>query len=328
MSENMLAQAAQLAGIGRTKDLQDLLAQSPEVLYERTNDGDSLLGLACRAATGDIAIPPDPGTPRQHAAVDLILAAGADPDVADDDGWTPLHTAAMAGHTDLAKRLLDAGASRQGHLYGASGGSPLALSLFYAQTDVGELLAQPAVPDNLRHAAALGHDIERFLNDGVLNNDATEGLDFYGPLIYFPRWQRSLSRQEVLDEALTWAARNSQIASIQKLVQLGADVNSNPYRGTALLWAIYADSIDTATWLLDNGADPNLRHAFGGEGHGVGATAIHLASQFNATECIELLLSHGADPNIVDEAYGGDALGWAEFSGAQDAVELLRNWKV
>ncbi|HAK50421.1 MAG TPA: hypothetical protein DCM54_00735, partial [Gammaproteobacteria bacterium] len=152
MSENMLAQAAQLAGIGRTKDLQDLLAQSPEVLYERTNDGDSLLGLACRAATGDIAIPPDPGTPRQHAAVDLILAAGADPDVADDDGWTPLHTAAMAGHTDLAKRLLDAGASRQGHLYGASGGSPLALSLFYAQTDVGELLAQPAVPDNLRHA--------------------------------------------------------------------------------------------------------------------------------------------------------------------------------
>ena len=39
----------------------------------------TLLDLACRAATGDIAIPLVPGTPAQHAAVDRILAAGADP---------------------------------------------------------------------------------------------------------------------------------------------------------------------------------------------------------------------------------------------------------
>ena len=65
-------------------------------------------------------------------------------------------------------------------------------------------------------------------------------------------------------------------------------------------------------------------------------TTIHLASQFNATDCIEVLLDNGADPNMVDEAYGGDALRWTESSRAQDAVELLTacnaqsklgNWK-
>jgi ankyrin repeat protein len=98
-------------------------------------------------------------------------------------------------------------------------------------------------------------------------------------LVYFSKWQRRYSREEVLNKALTWDARNGQIVSMQTLVDLGADLNSNPYRGTPLLRAIYSASNDAATWLLDHGADPNLRHDFGGEGHGVNAAALHLAAQ-------------------------------------------------
>ena len=39
-------------------------------------------------------------------------------------GEPPPHVASMAGHVDLARRLLAAGASRDGRLYGAVGGTP------------------------------------------------------------------------------------------------------------------------------------------------------------------------------------------------------------
>ena len=38
----------------------------------------------------------------------MILRAGADPNVPDHVGWTPLHTAGMTGHADLARRLIEA----------------------------------------------------------------------------------------------------------------------------------------------------------------------------------------------------------------------------
>ncbi len=44
-----------------------------------------------------------------------------------------------------------------------------------------------------------------------------------------------------------------------ELVRAGVNVNANAYRGTPLLWAIYADRSKAATWLLDHGADPDLR---------------------------------------------------------------------
>ena len=317
--------AAEAARAGDNDRLLEILRTSPEVVSARTEDGDTLLGLACRSATGDIAIPPVFGTTAQHQAVDSILKAGTDANAATTEGWTSLHTAAMAGHLDLARRLLEAGASRKGSLYACKGGSPLALALFYAKTEVGRLLAQPAIPDNLRHAAALGRDLNHFFAGDELTTSAKEGLDFYRPLLIFPEWKREFSRQEVMDEALTWAARNSQCESMSRLVESGAKVNSNAYRGTPLLWAIYSGDVNAATWLLDHGANPNLRHDFGGNNHGVRAVALHLAAQFDSVDCVKLLLDRGADPHIVDGAHGGDALGWAEFSGANRTVEILKS---
>ena len=324
--QSFLIPASNAARAGDNARLLEILKATPEVVNDRAEDGDTLLGLACRSATGDIAIPPVQGTNQQHQAIDLILEAGADVNAATTQAWTPLHTAAMAGHLDLARRLLDAGAATTGSLYQCDGGSPLALALFYAKTDVGRLLAQPAVPDNLRHAAALGRNLNRFFSGNKLTPSAKEGLDFYRPLLVFPKWDRKFSRQEVLDEALTWAARNGQCDGMAWLVRRGALVNSNAYRGTPLLWAIYSEEVRAANWLLDHGADPNLRHNFGGENHGVRAVALHLAAQHDSVDCVTLLLSRGADPHIVDEAHGGDALGWAESTGATRATKVLKQW--
>lgn len=322
MTGSELTQAAAAARGGDLDHLREILARSPEVLADRDEDGRTLLDLACRAATGDIAIPPDPGTPEQHAAVDLLLAAAADPSAADNDGWTPLHTAGMAGHSGLGRRLVEAGASVRANAYGREGGSPLSYALFYAKTCMGEVLS-PVHPDNLRSAAALGADLDRFFDGGSLTPAACSGLDFYAP-VFFPEWNRSFSRQEVLDEALSWASRNDQCDSMEALVDLGADVNASAFRGTPLLWACYSDKVKAAEWLLDHGADPDLRHDWGGEGHGVKAVAMHLAAQHNCAGCVNLLLDRGADPTVVDGAHGGTPASWAEYSGAADTLEILR----
>ena len=318
----IFARAAKAVRDGNLDALAAILSDSPSVLEEKDGDGRSLLDHACRAATGDIAIPLDPGTPAQHATVDMILAAGADPSAADNDGWTPLHSAGMAGHPDLAAWLVKAGARVDAEAYGKAGGSALSYALFYAKAYMAEVL-NPIYPDNLRAAAALGTDLGRFVDGDSLAPEASEGLDFYAP-VFFPAWERTKDRQEVLDEALSWASRNNQCGSMAALVDLGADVNASAFRGTPLLWACYADKVDAAQWLLDHGADPDLRHDWGGEGHGVSAVAMHLAAQNDAVGCVALLLDRGADPTIIDGAHGGDALGWAEYSGATQAAENLR----
>lgn len=322
MTEGLLAQAAEASHRGDLAALKSILKHSPDVLTDRDGDGRTLLDLVCRSATGNIAIPLDPGTPEQHAAVATVLQAGADPNAQDPDGWTPLHTAAMAGHADLARRLVEAGASVTTEAYGKEGGTPLSYALFYGKPDMDIVLA-PVSPDNLRAAAALGSAIDRFIDGDELTKEAFQGLDFYAP-VFFPPWKRRKNRQEVLDEALTWASRNNQCESMARLVSLGSNPNANPFRGTPLLWACYADKVEAAEWLLDHGADPDLRHGFGGEKHGVDAVAMHLAAQNNAVGCLELLLDRGADWTIVDGLHGGTPLGWAEFGGATDAVELLK----
>ena len=321
MAQDLLTQAAAFAREGDLAALEDLLHSSPSVVTARDSEGRTLLDLVCRAATGDIAIPFQPGTPEQHAAVDLILNAGADPSAADHDNWSPLHTAGMAGHSDLGRRLVAASASVESEAYGKEGASPLSYSLFYAKAYMGEVLV-PVYPDNLRTASALENDIGRFVVGGELTPDAYRGLDFYAPE-FFPVWDRAYSRQEVLDEALSWAARNNQCESMAALVALGADVNANPFRGTPLLWACYSDKVEAAAWLLDHGADPDLRHDFGGENHGVDAVAMHLAAQYNCVGCLNLLLDRGADPTIVDGAHDGTPKVWAEFHHATEAVEIL-----
>jgi ankyrin repeat protein len=206
------------------------------------------------------------------------------------------------------------------------GFTPLALSLFYAHVEAAAALQAPRCPDNLRIAAALG-DLDRmdafFDAAGGLDPSAGVGRAFGFPLPAFPPWSPGAERQEILDEALAWAARNGQIAAVAALVTRGADVNANVARGTALLWACYADRVEVAEWLLDHGADADLRHDFGGAEHGRAATAMHLAAQYGAHGCLRLLLARGADATVRDALYGGTPHGWARFAGDAESVRIL-----
>jgi ankyrin repeat protein len=146
---------------------------------------------------------------------------------------------------------------------------------------------------------------------------------FYRPHGGFPAWHPSVDAQEVLDEALVWAAKSDRALALQLLVELGARVDADPYRGTPLTWAAVNGHAGSVRTLVELGADPNQRGTFGGPSHGEGVTAIHLAAQAGQREAVGALLELGADPLILDHLHGGNALGWARVGGHEELADIL-----
>ena len=185
--------------------------------------------------------------------------------------------------------------------------------------EVAELLGRE--PANLRVAAGLG-DVG-LIHELAGTPQAGAHRGFYRPHGGFPVWEPSDDPQEVLDEALVWAAKSDCVEAFPVLVGLGARVDADPYRGTALAWAAVNGRVRSVRMLVELGADPNHRGSFGGPSHGEGVTAIHLAAQAGRRDTVVALLDLGADLLIVDRLHGGTALGWARFGGHGELSEVL-----
>lgn len=82
-----------------------------------------------------------------------------------------------------------------------------------------------------------------------------------------------------------WAGN---IDTVRSLVESGADVNASDEHGSGTL--LNFDPSITA-YLLSSGADPNVQT------NENGASVLAGLCYVNQTECVRLLLAHGADPN-------------------------------
>jgi ankyrin repeat protein len=249
--------------------LVDLLDRFPDLVVQRGTNGNDLVGMA-----GDLEI------------TSLLIERGADVNRGNDYGWTKLHQAGYGNDCDLARLLLAVGARTDLSARG-DGGTPLVAALFWGHREVAELLGRE--PGNLRVAAGLG-DVE-LIRALVGTPGAGAHRDFYRPHGGFPVWQPADDAQEVLDEALVWAAKSGRVDAIRLLVELGAD--------------------------------PDQRGTFGGPTHGQGVTAIQLAAQSGERNAVVALLELGADPLILDELHGGSALGWARAGGHGELADIL-----
>jgi ankyrin repeat protein len=281
--------------------LAALLDRFPDLVAQRGTNGNDLLGMA-----GDLA------------TVSLLLERGADPNRGNDYGWTKLHQAGYGNDCDLARLMLAAGARTDLSARG-DGGTPLVAALFWGHREVAELLGRE--PRNLRVAAGLG-DLE-LIRALAGTPEAGAHRGFYRPHGGFPAWQPSDDPQEILDEALVWAAKCGRVDAIRLLAELGADVNADPYRGTALTWAAVNGHVEAVRALVALGADPNRRGTFGGPTHGEGVPAIHLAAQDGRRDTVAALLELGADPLLRDGLHGGTALGWAQVGGHEELADVL-----
>ena len=218
----LAAFAALRAGDG--EGFAALLRKQPGLARERGTNGNTLLNLAVSFA----------GRPEWKGgleAMEALLVAGCDVNEANHRGWTPLHQAAYANRVDIAALLLEKGACREAEAYGA-GGTPLVAALFWGHREVAELLGgAEAAPKNLRVAAGLGRPelVEAcFDGKGGLTAEACAARGFYRPHSGFPEWQPSADAQEVLDEALVWAAKSNRVDVLGRLVGGGGARRRGP----------------------------------------------------------------------------------------------------
>jgi len=284
--------------------LREILDSHPDLVDARGTNANDLLGMAT--------------SNRDERLVALLLERGSDPAHANAHGWTAVHQAAYVGLPSLVAMLLDAGCARDVSARG-DGGTPLVVALFWGHRDTAEVLAAAGVaPRNLRTAAGLG-DIGAIhalaAGGGRVRPEAGAHRAFYRPHSGFPQWQPSDDPREILDESLTWAARNDRVDAIDALIDRGAVVDADVYRGTALAWAAACGRTDALERLLKRGADPDKRTTFGGPDHGEGTTAMHLVAQRGDQAAIDVLLRAGADPTIKDGRYDSTPAGWADHGG-------------
>ena len=206
--------------------LAELLDRFPELVAARGTNGNDLLGMA--GATCD------------ERLVAVLLERGADVARGNAHGWTPLHQAAYSDLPLMARMLLDAGAPVDVSARG-DGGTPLVVALFWGNRTTTGLLAERGVhPRNLRAAAGLGRlelIDELVAPDGRLVPEAGAQRGFYRPHSGFPAWHPTDDPKEVVDEALSWAARSDRVEALDLLVARGAEPAADVYRGTALTWA-------------------------------------------------------------------------------------------
>ena len=85
---------------------------------------------------------------------------------------------------------------------------------------------------------------------------------------------------------------------------------------TPLMYAALSGELSCVQLLLAHGADPNLKNK-------QGKTALMKAASNNYPDIIAELLSHGADDEIQDKR-GWNALAHAEIEDCHDAVKVLK----
>jgi ankyrin repeat protein len=79
------------------------------------------------------------------------------------------------------------------------------------------------------------------------------------------------------------------------------------------------NNVAAVKWLLDHGADPNSRWSH----WDAEVTPLHLAAMQGHADVARLLVEAGADPSIRDSKHDSDPLGWADFFGRTEIVQIL-----
>ncbi|XP_072319389.1 cyclin-dependent kinase 4 inhibitor B [Eucyclogobius newberryi] len=121
-----------------------------------------------------------------------------------------------------------------------------------------------------------------------------------------------------LEDDLTAAAATGKTANVEYLLETGARVNGVNRFGRTALQVMMMGSVPVAQLLLKHGADPNVRDP------STGTTPLHDAARTGFVDTVRLLVEFQADPNVTDNN-DFRAIDLAKLSGHADVVAVLDN---
>ena len=284
------------------------------------------------------------------AGLQTLLSQGADVNLKDSRGATPLMYAAASGSPEVMKLLIGAGADVNAkNSFGAT-------ALLWSAGDIRKvrLLLDKGAEVNIKTkqgrtpllAAATydgGSEVVRLLVSKGADVKDADGFQFNALNLAAGANDTGLVRlllEKGLDPnaktvpgqtPLMAAASRDNLPMVKLLLAKGADVNAANSSGgkvkngeialkklTPLMLAASYASPELIATLLDAGAEVNAKDV-----RGMTPLMLAAASENQNAKVIALLLKRGADPNIKSEN-GETALDWARKFGDPPVLKLLR----
>lgn len=217
---------------------------------------------------------------------------------------TALHGAALNGHVDVVRFLLQPTRAEDGGQACIVPADPQATDLCGSTALIDAAAnGQTAVVAELLEFGAATAKARRLDAELLLGSDEGPGLDpdpepmSDGDVMQWVN-QRDLNGRNalhcaVVGEATADVDEETRLAIVGQLLDYGLPVDSRDEDGSTPLYWSCAQGLDrVAALLLSRGADPNCRSAR--------RSAIHVAIGWKHPQCLRLLLEHGADITARD----------------------------
>jgi ankyrin repeat protein len=262
-------------------------------------------GVDVNAPQGDGATALHWAAHRDNLSIaDLLIRAGARPNVADEAGTTPLHLACTNRSAQMVERLMTAGANANAALLNgetvlmtcARTGDAGAVKALLAHGADANAMEREHHQTALMWAVAQKHaSVVRLLIEA--RADVRARSLTYAQTVVGEQTQRA-GREELNytvlrggATAMLFAARVGDAESAALLLKAGADANdAQPDGVSALVLAAHSGQGRVAALLLEHGADPDAS--------GAGYTALHAAILRSDLDLVKALLARHANPNV------------------------------
>ncbi len=308
-------------GLGMMAETRALLAADPSLANTETDHG-----LPLNLAVGKPGI------------FKLLLRHGADIHAQDSLGLTPLKAARLPDSDKVVRTLLEMGA--EDDIYGALAAGdevrvqailkadpaqahpvgcwprrgpipPVIWAVWSGSTRILERILEQDVPLDIRPnplSTAIGYDYDemvRMLLDKGASPECGDCSDWPGASTYppyRPLLPPGLPHPHV---PLYKALRGGTIATVEMLLEAGADPNCTLTDWAGLQWPALGGNLQQVKLLLDRGGDPSGPCA---------ESALRWAVQLCRRPMIELLVTHGVDIDTID----ADGRGLLDMVGKSD----------
>ncbi|KAK0766434.1 hypothetical protein N5P37_000158 [Trichoderma harzianum] len=272
-------------------------------------------------------------------AVDFFLHLGADPNYRDRDGWSAIHWAAEEGYPLVVGSLLGQGANV--NAVSSYGTSPLHCAASGGVVSIVKMLLEKGADPlkstchgwtALHHAVFMGHSevVQLLLEDDRVRSSATQQDNHGWSVLHLAVHNRDLATINVLmDSSLITEPRaffDESGLTAEEWLDLGP--TSHPYKATSNL-AFSKSRCCRATTMLRYavviGNIPMIKLFIRSEYYKVNdmdsgrRTALYYAAKKRMLPIMDLLLSIGADPNILPTGRKT----WEEFISDKDVLQRL-----